>query len=100
MSFKCKVCGQEFETERKLHSHLKKHDLRVASYYQKYYPRYDLHDGKIIKFKSKEYYFNTEFNTRTNQLKWLDNLNPKESKQYLKLLLLIPFINFFKPSCI
>ena len=54
MSFKCKVCGQEFETERKLHSHLKKHDLRVASYYQKYYPRYDLHDGKIIKFKSKK----------------------------------------------
>ena len=48
MSFKCKACGQEFETERKLHSHLKKHDLRVAAYYQQYYPRYDLYDGKII----------------------------------------------------
>ena len=88
MSFKCKVCGQEFETERKLHSHLKKHDLRVAAYYQQYYPRYDLHDGKIIKFKSKDYYFNTEFNTRTNQLKWLDGLSDDEAKKYLKKLLL------------
>jgi hypothetical protein len=88
MSFKCKVCGQEFETERKLHSHLKKHDLRVASYYQKYYPRYDLHDGKIIKFKSKDYYFSREFNTRTNQLKWLNSLPDEEAKDYLKKLLL------------
>ena len=88
MSFKCKVCGQEFETERKLHSHLKKHDLRVAAYYQKYYPRYDLYDGKIIKFKSKDYYFNTEFNTRTNQLKWLDSLPKEEAESYLKKLLI------------
>ena len=88
MSFKCKACGQEFETERKLHSHLKKHDLRVAAYYQKYYPRYDLYDGKIIKFKSKDYYFNTEFNTRTNQLKWLDSLPKEEAESYLKKLLI------------
>jgi hypothetical protein len=88
MSFKCKACGQEFDTERQLHSHLKKHDLRVAAYYQKYYPRYDLHDGKIIKFKSKDYYFNTEFNTRTNQLKWLDSLPIKEAENYLKKILI------------
>ena len=88
MSFKCKACGQEFETERKLHSHLKKHDLRVAAYYQQYYPRYDLHDGKIIKFKSKDYYFNTDFNTRTNQLKWLNGLSDSDAEEYLKKLLL------------
>jgi len=88
MNFKCKVCGQEFETERKLHSHLKKHDLRVAAYYQQYYPRYDLHDGKIIKFKSKDYYFNTDFNTRTNQLKWLNGLSDSDAEEYLKKLLL------------
>ena len=88
MSFKCQVCGQEFETERKLHSHLKKHDLRVAAYYQKYYPRYDLYDGKIIKFKSKDYYFKTNFNTRTNQLKWIDNLPQDEAENYLKEILL------------
>ena len=46
MSFKCKVCDKEFETERQLHAHLKAHKLRVAAYYQQYYPRYDLYDGK------------------------------------------------------
>jgi len=87
MNFKCKVCGQEFETERKLHSHLKKHDLRIAAYYQQYYPRYDLYDGKIIKFKSKEYYFKTNFNTKTNLLKWIDKLPEKEAREYLKEVL-------------
>jgi hypothetical protein len=88
MTFKCKACDQEFETERKLHSHLKKHDLRIAAYYQQYYPRYDLYDGKIIKFKSKEYYLNTEFNTKSNRLKWLDKLPLSEAKKYLKKILL------------
>jgi hypothetical protein len=87
MTFKCKACDQEFETERKLHSHLKKHDLRVAAYYQQYYPRYDLYDGKIIKFKSKEYYLNTEFNNKSNRLKWLDKLPLNEAKKYLKKIL-------------
>ena len=63
MSFKCKACGKEFETERRLHGHLKAHKLRVAAYYQKYYPRYDLYNNKIIKFKSKDYYFSTDFNS-------------------------------------
>lgn len=88
MTFKCKACDQEFETERKLHSHLKKHDLRIAAYYQQYYPRYDLYDGKIIKFKSKEYYLNTEFNNKSNRLKWLDKLPLNEAKKYLKKILL------------
>ena len=88
MSFKCKVCDKEFETERQLHAHLKVHKLRVAAYYQKYYPRYDLYDKKIIKFKSKDYYFSTDFNTRTNQLKWLDTLPEEEARKYLKDLLL------------
>ena len=35
MSFKCKACGKEFETERRLHGHLKAHKLRVAANYQK-----------------------------------------------------------------
>ena len=87
MSFKCKVCGQEFETERKLHSHLKKHDLRVAAYYQKYCPRYDLYDGKIIKFKSKDYYFENDFNSRTNLRLWLKDQEKEVAQEYCKGLL-------------
>ncbi len=88
MSSKCKACDKEFETDRKLHAHLKKHDLRVAAYYQQYYPRYDLYDKKIIKFKSKDYYFATDFNSRTNQRKWVEQLSSKKAKDYLKNILL------------
>lgn len=87
MAFKCKVCEKEFETERQLHAHLKAHKLRVAAYYQKYYPRYDLYDQKIIKFKSKDYYFSNDFNTRVNQLKWLKQQPLDKAKEYLKILL-------------
>ena len=88
MSFKCKACDKEFDAERKLHSHLKAHKLRVAAYYQKYFPRYDLFDGKIIKFKSKDYYFSHDFNTRTTQLKWLREQPPEKAKDYLRSLIL------------
>ena len=60
---KCAVCNAEFENDRKLHAHLKAHKLRMVEYYQKYYPRYDKYDGKIIKFKNKKQYFETEFNS-------------------------------------
>ena len=50
----CKVCEKEFENDRQLHGHLKAHGLRMVEYYQKHSPRYDKHDGKIIKFKNKE----------------------------------------------
>ena len=84
MSFKCKACEKEFETERKLHAHLKAHSLRVAAYYQQYYPRYDLHDNKIIKFKSKKYYFENDFNSRGNVIKWLNKQPVEKAREYLK----------------
>ena len=70
---KCKVCDKSFDTERQLHAHLKAHKMRMAEYYQTYYPRHDKHDGKIIKFKSKDYYFENDFNSRTNLRLWLKN---------------------------
>ena len=82
-SFVCKECGKSFSSERSLHSHFKVHGLRVVSYSQKHFPSYDLYDGKIIKFKTKEDYFNREFNTRTNQRKWLESQKPEESRKYL-----------------
>ena len=41
------VCDKSFDTERQLHAHLKAHKMRMAEYYQTYYPRHDKHDGKI-----------------------------------------------------
>ena len=80
----CKACGKEFKTDRQLHAHIKVHDLRVVGYYQKYYPRYDLHDKQIIKYKTKEQYFSTEFNSRTNLRLWLKDRDLAEAQEYCK----------------
>jgi len=87
MNFKCKDCGKDFGSERSLHSHIKAHDLRVVSYYQKFYPRYDLYDGSIIKFKSKSQYFERDFNSRTNQRKWIEKQDKNDARKYLKGLI-------------
>ena len=84
---KCAVCGKEFETDRQLHAHLKAHKLRMVEYYQKYFPRYDKYDGKIIKFKNKEQYFDADFNSRTNLRMWLKNSTQQEAKTYCKDIL-------------
>ena len=84
MSFFCKECGKEFETERRMHSHLKAHGLRMASYYQKHFPRYDMYDGEMIKFKDKRHYFDSDFNSRVNQRKWLEQQPLETSRSYLK----------------
>ena len=84
---KCEECKQEFETDKQLHAHLKKHSLRVVEYYQKYFPRYDLYDKKIIKFKNKDQYFRDDFNTITNLKKWLKDKPMEESKAYCQNIL-------------
>ena len=85
---KCAICGKEFETDRKLHSHLKAHKMRMVEYYQSQFPRYDKYDGKIIKFKNKEQYFEADFNSRTNLRMWLKNSNTEEVKKYCKEILI------------
>ena len=84
---KCAECGQEFESDKQLHAHLKKHSLRVVEYYQKYFPRYDLYDKKIIRFKNKDQYFRDDFNTITNLKKWLKDKPLEESKAYCQNIL-------------
>ena len=84
----CSACQKEFETHRQLHAHLKAHDLRVVGYYQKYFPRYDLHDKNIIKYKTLEQYFSTDFNYRTNLRLWLKSASEEEAAEYCKNILL------------
>jgi len=85
---KCKVCGKEFESDRQLHAHLKAHKMRVIEYYQSQYPRYDKFDNTIIKFKSKDQYFASDFNTRTNLKKWIKSAPKDEVKEYCENLLI------------
>ena len=83
----CKICEKEFDNDRSFHAHLKAHDIRMVAYYQKYYPRYDLHDEKIIKFKNKNQYFASDFNTRTNLKLWLKDQPKEKAQEYCKNML-------------
>ena len=78
----CQICEKEFDNDASLHKHLKAHKLRMAEYYQQCYPRHDLYDGKLIKFKNKEQYFSTDFNSRTNLKMWLKEVPEEDAKKY------------------
>lgn len=81
------MCEKEFENDRSFHAHLKAHDLRMVAYYQTYYPRHDLYDQKIIKFKNKNQYFSADFNTRTNLKLWLKDQPEQERQNYCENIL-------------
>lgn len=84
----CKIDGEAFDTDKELHKHLRKHKMRMAEYYQTYYPRYDLHTKDIIKFKNKEQYLNTDFNSRTNLRMWLKSQPEEIRKDYCRNVLI------------
>lgn len=83
----CIICEKEFENDRKLHSHLKAHKIRMVEYYQTHYARHDRYDGKIIKFKNKQQYFTSDFNNRGNLKKWLISTAKEEAQEYCTDLL-------------
>ncbi len=82
--FKCLECNKDFKNDSGLHRHLRVHKMNLATYYQKHYPRYDKYDKMFIRFKSKEYYFNTDFNTKTNLRLWLESVSKDDARAYLR----------------
>jgi hypothetical protein len=82
-SFKCQVCHEEFDTEKGLHIHLKKHKMDLATYYTTYYPRYNLLTGDPLPFKKKEQYFSQDFYNRTQMLKWCREKPKEEVAKYI-----------------
>ena len=84
----CKVCDKKFDNDGSLHKHLKTHKMTQAEYYQKFYPRRDRYDGSLIKYKNKEFYFNTEFNSKNNLKSWLASVAPTTRELYTKDFLL------------
>lgn len=79
----CLKCLKSFSTDNSLHRHLKSHDLKVAAYYQKYFPKYDRHTGQPIDFINKEQYEKTDFATRKNLVAWLKIQPTNEAKDYV-----------------
>lgn len=85
---KCRVCGEVFDSRVKFHRHLKKHNLILAEYYTKYYPKYNLLTREPIPFKKLEQYFLSDFENKEELVVWLQKKDPKTQKEYIIDLLL------------
>jgi hypothetical protein len=88
MSIICKVDGKEFKDEKSLHFALRGYGLNKEKYYHKYFPKKDLLTGETILFKSKEQYFNSDFNDKNNMKKWLKEQSLEKAQEYCKSLLI------------
>jgi hypothetical protein len=89
MSNVCLICKESFTSEKNLHLHIsKKEKTKIEDYYKRYFPRYDLYDNTIIKFKNKEQYFSDRFNNKENFEKWFKICNSTDlKKQVVKEIL-------------
>lgn len=81
-SFKCQVCHEEFDTEKGLHIHLKKHKLDLATYYTTFYPKTNLLTGDPLPFKNKDEYFSRDFSTRKQLIKWCMSQDKEKAGEY------------------
>lgn len=82
MSFNCKECNQTFGSEASLHRHIKKHDMNLADYYTKHFSRKNLLTGEPLPFKNKSDYFDKDFSTYSQLLKWCHRTDPQTVKEY------------------
>jgi hypothetical protein len=87
MQVECKICNQLFAADKFLHLHLKAHKINTATYYQKHFPRYDLHSGEMINFKNKDQYFTDDFNNKNNLKAYVKNLDQNKLEPFLTGLL-------------
>lgn len=80
----CAECGKEFKSDSALHKHIKMHNLTVPEYYTKHYPRRNALTQELLPFKNKFDYFNKDFSTRAQMIKWCKESNEKELvKEYI-----------------
>jgi hypothetical protein len=61
--------------------------LILAEYYTKFYPRSNLLTGDPLPFKNKDQYFNEDFSTRRQLLKWCETTESKSVRPYILKLL-------------
>ena len=85
--FPCAECKKEFTSRASLHKHIKQHGLNLASYYTRYHPRLNKLTGDPLPFKKFDEYFERDFSTKQQLLKWCKE-NPKNQvKEYATSLL-------------
>jgi len=79
--FICKIDNSKHESLNSLHRYLCKFKIKVADYYEEYYPRYDLGTEEKISYKSYDQYFNQDFLNRNTLKKFIKN-KPEDAKKW------------------
>lgn len=84
----CKICGQEFNSRKDLHSHIKKeHKILISNYYIQYEPRFSLLTGEKIPYKNNyKEYLTQEFRNSKEMALWVKSKDPKVKTWMLKKL--------------
>jgi hypothetical protein len=85
----CKECGCNFENDKSLHAHLKKHKLKTKSYYEKHFSKFCLFSGKKILWKdgdNLQSYLSRDFSDKNSMFQYFDTIN-EDTKTKKSLLL-------------
>ena len=79
----CKECQAIFKNDGALHKHLKAHKMTMADYYTTHHPRKNRLTQAPLPFKNKLDYFNTDFSTRAQMIKWCDKESSTIVSEYI-----------------
>ena len=103
MSFTCCECSNSFTDKEMFLDHVKKdHSLSLKSYFEKFEIKIDKISKNRIAFKSFEQYMLTDFENKTNMIKWIKSLSLEEAKKFIfdkiKKFILLKSVSTFPSS--
>jgi hypothetical protein len=84
MLFSCLECNREFDSERSLHAHVKKHGMFLHDYFVKHFSRRNLLTNELLPFKNKDSYFDCDFCSIDELYKWCEVADQEAVKNYIK----------------
>ena len=74
----------EFETEKEFKKYLRRENILIAEYFEKFEPRFDLYTDEKIKYKDRATYLSTYFTDKRNMSKWLKMQDKDTALQFIK----------------
>jgi len=83
MSFNCLECDKDFDSERSLHAHIKKHDMFLHDYFVKHFSRRNLLTNELLPFKNKDSYFKYDFCSIDQLYEWCEVTETETVKNYI-----------------
>ena len=84
MSFSCLECDKDFDSERSLHAHIKKHGIFLHDYFVKHFSRRNLLTNELLPFKTKDSYFEYDFCNIHELYEWCETAKEEVVKNYIK----------------